>query len=360
MAGSQVNLAEAWVVYAITAEEALRMYNVKTIVPVNIDPTIFRVPYAEHWTPESYEITVGNNPASWKVGEEWVKLQGVNDFGVVPFVVIPHIRVAGLHGKSHIDGNEGLMAEWNARVADVGDVIAAGAQFITTLSGNVTATVENIIPGVKTIRLGGGMPGADTPEMEKLDLGDLNPTSLDFLRELDKYMLRAFKLSDVVFGEDEGSQRSALTLAFRMFPLTTHISLERYSWEAAMNHVARIIVRMVLTKSDIIKAVDPDGIAAKINDSHRFHKFTVDWHPMAPRDREQMVNEQVLRSQAGLIAPETSFAAFGDIRDFEREMEKIIEWRERLSQIDAKAMADTAMDPEVDVAGPSATSELEE
>lgn len=60
---------------------------------------------------------------------------------------------------------------------------------------------------------------------------------------------------------------------------------------------------------------------------------------MIPRDREQQVNEIILRFQAGLISPERALQMFGDIEYIPEEIEQIREWllfQSRLGTADVK------------------------
>jgi hypothetical protein len=46
----------------------------------------------------------------------------------------------------------------------------------------------------------------------------------------------------VADGEDEGSQRSAATLTVRMWPLISHVELERINWTTGLTKLAFIIL----------------------------------------------------------------------------------------------------------------------
>ena len=60
----------------------------------------------------------------------------------------------------------------------------------------------------------------------------------------------------MLYGVDEGSQRSALTLVLRVLSLVVHIRQERTLWTAGLGQVAQVIMTVAPEKD--IEAVRPD------------------------------------------------------------------------------------------------------
>ena len=81
-------------------------------------------------------------------------MAGVNPFGVVPMVYIPHIRTKGFYGESMIDGLEGIVKEINLRAGDYGDAVSEDAHVWLAMR-NVNGTPRTIeaAPGLKVVDL---------------------------------------------------------------------------------------------------------------------------------------------------------------------------------------------------------------
>jgi hypothetical protein len=65
-----------------------------------------------------------------------------------------------------------------------------------------------------------------------------------------------------------------------------------------------------------------------------------DWAPILPRDREQEVNEIILRVNSSLMSPETALKRLADIRDVKTEMNLIKAWMEYQAQVQAPVQND--------------------
>jgi hypothetical protein len=152
----------------------------------------------------------------------------------------------------------------------------------------------------------------------------------------------------VADGEDEGSQRSALTLAFRMWPLTSHVRAERNYWSEGLNLVNEMILMILDAKNPM--RVSTDGVDTsllKINQTHLGHLKRQEWAPMIPRDREALVNELILRSGANHISLESALGSYGDIDDIQEEIKRIVAWMEHQSVVVAdQPETDTEEDAE--------------
>ncbi len=87
------DMREGWIARQISSIEAYS-YGVK--LATNDPHKIYW--YVEHWTRDNYEISI-NQETLVMGGQE---MKGVNPFGVVPIVYIPHIRDVGFLGQSII------------------------------------------------------------------------------------------------------------------------------------------------------------------------------------------------------------------------------------------------------------------
>jgi hypothetical protein len=174
-------------------------------------------------------------------------------------------------------------------------------------------------------------------------------------------LLREANLSEIFFGKDEGSQRSALTLAFRMLPTTSHIRAERTLWEIGLNTLATMILLAIVRHPELRKAALREGVDVPA-DFRRNFRIHQEWSSMVPRDREQMVNEIILRRQTDLISPQRAIEKFGDVDNVEDEIEQIKKWLEEIAEIQAKFAVKPGQDgkgAQTSVLTPVASSGLE-
>lgn len=280
-------LMEAFVTFPMPSMEAKRLYGVQPNQP--------SVLYQEHWLPDQYEISIDGSVVS----------SGVPPGRIVPFVYVP--RLAPLdtdYGEPVAVDVLRIQNEINARMGDVGDAV--------NQETHRDVYVSNIPGGARAIRrhgrfvdLGLGW-GNMEPSVHDVDRGkvpagamDLNAALLDFLR----YTAHT---PSIAFGEDEGSQRSALTLTTRMWPLvqaaktTRGIIQERFT-----DLFARSMGIARMNGVDIAKSAD-------------FYQPV--FPPMLPKDREQIVMEVVQLSAAQLISPERALALL-DVPEGERASE---------------------------------------
>jgi hypothetical protein len=316
------NLLEAYVVYRIPASAAAQQYGVKTTSTTGF------VIYVEHWTRDRYSVFLDGVPLTTNINNvKFTFKDVVNPFGFVPFVYIPHMREGSFWGSSICEDLTGLTREYNARLADIGDNMhdtVHREMYVRNLSQdpvpkklNERVTATNI----------GNTNGAtkEPPEVFAIDPVALPQSATDFAdKTLWTQTLRQGDVSDVAYGEDEGSQRSALTLAFRMWPSTAHARMERTYWTEGLNHLARMIIKMIVCKADD-PAIKKLGVDIPEDWQHRV-KFAQDWLPMIPRDREQLVNEVILLFQSGLMSPQRALHVLGGVDYVDDEISQIMEW----------------------------------
>ncbi|HRF96234.1 MAG TPA: phage portal protein, partial [Aggregatilineales bacterium] len=310
------NLLEAYVVYYVEETEAKNLYGVEGT----------RILYVEHWTPKKVTIRVGNKSI----------MDAPNPFGFVPFVYIPKSREGDFFGPSIVDDIEALVKEFNSRMANIGDTIRRNSQlnrFVTNLHDK---TVKRVVFDRNQYFYDLGVqPNYSDAKTEMITEPPVNmPDSLvSWTQSLWTQLLRDSSLAPIVFGEDEGSQRSALTLAFRMWPLTSQVDIQRAYWDEGLTVISKMIIRMILIKMP--KGINFGGERVVLPpDILRRVTFTHIWNPKIPRDREQSVNEAILMLQAGAIDPYTFHEMVGDIRDIDDVIERIISWKKRLAEFE--------------------------
>jgi len=317
-------LREAWIVKPISQEEA------KDNGYTGGFSSDFEVPWlVKHWTKSTYEAWVNNQPVRrWADApvNAWVPVSAPNTLGFVPVVYIPHIRVDGFYGENMFDHVKGILKELNLRVADYGDAVNTDAHaYMGMRNVNGAPDVMQIAPNLNVVNVGSslGIGGNDAVP----DLWDLRKEraseSMSNLVEMlfDQYRRDVF-IPRVADGEDEGSQRSGLTLAMRMLSLLWHTQTERVFWTTGLNLLTRMVLRTLADKAP------ESGISIR----HATLRVKQDWSPVLPRDREMLVNEVVARMGAKLGSPETLFNILGDIQDSDDEIKRIVEFQKKITE----------------------------
>jgi hypothetical protein len=322
--GNMWRLREAWIIRAVSLEEATNVHGV--YFEEEVDETELWL--VEHYSILDYEAHINGVPVKRKLANgDWRGVSGPHPWGFIPLVYIPHIRVNGFYGETFIPLVQGLIREINLRIADYGDAVTVDAHTLLGMRNvNGSPTVENIIPGAKTVNLGTNpnITGQDSePDLFEITKAKAS-TSMESLVELLYDFYRRFaKVPKVVDGEDEGSQRSGLTLAIRMIALTAHTDTERIFWSTGLDLLNRMLTRMMFVKKI-------EGIEKK----HLQMRIKQEWSPVLPRDREMLVNEAVSLMSAKLGSPERLLEVLG-VDDIPEEKKLILDFLKELSEMEA-------------------------
>jgi len=336
MAGDEVRLEQAWIVKAISPYEANRLYGMEF-------PEDELVYYVEYWTPDEYEITLnGKIITSSKVDPdsgERLPYAGKNRWKSVPVTYVPHIRTNDFYGDSLISTNvQGIVEELNARVADYGDAVTDDAHkyhVITGTSGR--PDVYELAPGMRVIQLPvtPAITGKETEgNMDVLGTGAASSAMLGLTDELYDHFRREAFVPAVADGEDEGSQRSSLTLAIRMWPLFSHTSMERVFWGDALS----IVDGMLLSMSSTL----PSEFSARDWKKMLDMRIERNWSPVLPKDREVFINELVSRASTKLGSLKHLLSLIDDVEDPDGEYEEIKKQLQEFADIDTQIQQERA------------------
>jgi len=310
-------LLEAFVCFELSSLQARSMFGIDT----DIDPSV----YQEHYSQDMYDITVNGNTVMWRDTMQ----SGTPPGGFVPYTYIPHIRAGDFYGISLLDRKLGLAKEINSRMADVGDIVSENAKQLPAIGNCRQPSVRTLSEGISLLDLGNQYPGVpEGPWIKYPASVQANSATVSWTADLLNTARTEAYTPPVCYGIDEGSQRSALTLALRMIPLIVHIRQERSHWSSGLAQVAK----QVLTLAAINGAGD-----FSLDDVHNCRVWT-DWAPILPRDRETEVNEVLMQTQANLLSPQSAIARLGTIDDIKTEMNLIKEWMEYTAETEAKGM----------------------
>jgi hypothetical protein len=225
-----------------------------------------------------------------------------------------------------------LVKEEAARIADVGDATNEESHGILAMR-NVQGmpSYAKLPDGQKVLNLGsvrGITSNESQPDLFVVKRSQAQQVMMELVRELHKFFRREASLPGVADGEDEGSQRSALTLTTRMWPLVAHAKQERVFWSTGLAVLNRIALHMMATKGHFAITKEMAKLRVKTK-----------WFPILPRDREQLLNEVVNRIVNGLGSPKHLLKMLGDVEDVDQEYEDILEFMEEKSKRATKAFS---------------------
>jgi hypothetical protein len=310
--GDQYRLEEAWVVKNIRPKDAAR-YGVDI-------PDGQPAYWVEKHDQDKFKITINNKLIKFTKNGVDFSGEGENPWdGIVPMVYIPHIKTGNFYGQNNIDHLKGIVKEINLRFADFGDAVNSDAHSAVAVRNTQgTPRVSHLTNGLEVIDLGsavgitGNEPDPDMLEVRKAMASAPMDTMLKSL--YDQYRRDAAHPA-VADGEDEGSQRSAATLVARMWPLTSHINMERINWTGGLDWLTVMALRMMKIKG-----------VGEITQDHLDMRVTQAWAPILPKDREQFINELTNRVSANLGSMEHLLEMTGDTEDVDDEMRRIKAW----------------------------------
>lgn len=309
------DLIECYVAYYISPEECEITYKVD---PKDLD----RVPYIEHWTKDSYEITVnGKVPQLVRTlplsgNKMQYPLSGMNIWNVVPYVYNPHqSRGSRFFGLSHVPSVIGLVKEYNSRMADRGDKVKAQAldQYVLRNASTSGVKVRNISADFPPLLdIGQALPGSSKePDLFLMERSGMTATGgAEYTDDIWELICHDTDTPGAAFGEQEGSQRSGATMEIRLAPLKDHITRERIYTTQAYNRINQI-VSLMLVKGRMAD----EGILQM--------RPSVDWEEILPRERIDKVNEMVTRKSVDLVSTRQALLSLKKGEDVDQHLKEI-------------------------------------
>lgn len=299
------SLKNCWIVRPISYDEA------KSFGVDNGQNNVYW--YTENWTKDNYIIRINKDV----IRVDGHSLQGKNPFSVIPYVYIPHIRTTSFYGESLItDTVKGIIKEINLRMADIGDAISEDSHTLTYIR-NVKGGVQvQKIGGTQTVYNLGSRQSIGTndpePSMGTLPKQSVSEPMLAFMDRLMNLYRREVFHPGVADGEDEGSQRSSLTLTTRMWPLVSHIKMERQNFSDGLKILLQTAMKMMIIKG--INEISKEDLDINI---------TISWSPMLSKDRDALINEIAIRREHKIGSQKHMIELLEDVEDVDEEIELI-------------------------------------
>jgi hypothetical protein len=287
------NVLECFIAYQIDGYAARRRFHVE--IPDDQSVHIVR----EHWTPHFVNVTVGDQEAFWDAGHQF-SMCGPNPFrdprtglGIIPVEYFPRDRAGSFYGIPLGKDARRMQDGYNEKMADLGDAVLEATHQYKFLRGRHQGKkgLEHLTrTGLND--LGMAAPGqTKEPDVFTVTGGNIPPGTTEWIESLLVLTRASMFTPPVAYGQDEGSQRSALTLAFRMWPLSSAVRATRGYWGDSFRSLHR---------KALVVAANKGGY--NITDRMAEYDTLPVWSAMLPRDREGEVNEAVTRKAQGLIS----------------------------------------------------------
>jgi hypothetical protein len=295
------------------------------------------VTVVEHWTKTTHSLYVNGEPVTVEYKDKYSEFthkitydsNNPNPFGFVPYVYIPHLREGSFYGMSPIDDIFGLLREYNWSVANAGDVLrnyAKRNRFGTDISPEARGRVIDKKLHVYDLGETDHVSKA-TPKIMTEDIPSISAEIAGVPENVWRQILRDACLSPILFGEDEGTQRTGEALNVMMLPATMHSDIERAYWTTGLNILSKMVIRMMRAKLNnrrIAKYVNKNHITRERLDFWEQEcTITHRYRPAIMRERDLLVNEVVLKRQAGLVSLRLALQQLGDTDDIEGLLEEI-------------------------------------
>jgi hypothetical protein len=179
--------------------------------------------------------------------------------------------------------------------------------------------------------LGSNVSGQEPPEVGVIPAQPEPSSTFHFVNFLLDMTRQSSFTSPVAFGEDEGSQRSGVTLTLRLWPLLQQVKTTRIYWHTQLVALHSMILAMAKFR-DIGNRYD-----SRLAD----YVVVPNFYDLVPQDRQLLIDEIVRRAEQDLISPEEAIARFGVKAGTEQEeLERIKKWMVFKAEQQAKAQPD--------------------
>lgn len=313
-------IVEALIAYNMDRGSAREIFgtvgNPNYMIPTSLLDPGFAIVW-ERWTDDQFQLVVDDQVIQDRPNPYMAvpELDGSDATGFLPIVHIPNLGINGeFFGFGDAEAIFEIQDELNMRIADFGDIINYNAHPITL--------VKNYFGRFEDLRTGPDMVWNMGREGEAsyLEWSGAMPAVMQYLELLMTVLFDTASLTPTSFGRAEQSQASGSALVMQMLPIVEQVRRKRAIWSARIKHLAR---RLILLES---MALGQAAFQARYGFSKQALKdfeITPQWAPILPRDRADIVNENVALLVNKARSIETALKELGT-DDPEAEREKII------------------------------------
>lgn len=331
-------LFEAYVTYRVSGAAAKQKFGPLSAKQEKAGYVI----YTQHWTRETYGEYIDGQPLvntyagvfNTKIIE--IQHERPNPFGFVPLVYIPRMRSGAFMGDPITPEIVGLMAEYNSRYGDLGDIVDQSAQNMWQGSNMASNPVwDKLADGTPFLNLGSKQPGpySENPTFEPKRPEQLSESTLKYPQQLRTDMYRESMTSPVTFGDDPGGgQRSGETLLIRMFPTLAMADASRAFADPGIRRMEQYVLLAIAR----LKLKIP-GVAKFEESDVSLLDITHVWNPSIPRDDDKDTNRRVTEVGGSTMSIYDAVAGRSDVEDVDREVARIWDDKERLAKMAAAA-----------------------
>jgi hypothetical protein len=170
--------------------------------------------------------------------------------------------------------------------------------------------------------LGIGMGGRE-PKAGVLDTRGNYNEAMEYVKEVERFGRTSVSLPPIAFGEDEGSQRSSLTLLVRYMPLIQEVKRMRLHWGDGLSEWAKRVLYYAAMHN-------VEG-ARFTSDEINGHQIDVNWSDILPSSVEDTVNQWSVRIAGGFGTPEEAYRELGHPEPAEAA-EKALKYQEEVAK----------------------------
>jgi hypothetical protein len=259
----------------------------------------------QRWSPTSFQLWVDdvmriNIPNPYMPWDSDGNLYP----GLLPFVHIPNMQGGSeFWGYGDAESVLYLNDEINRRLADTGDIVSNHAHPIITLQ-KFSGDVNDLPVGPDSV-WDLGREGV----AERLEGRGVHPQVMDYIEKIEEVMMETANMPKAAFGHQKGgtSHQSGIATAMALMPVVERSKEKRIRW----THGLRRLWRMTLYVMSVRDPMMLEQYGFTYNDTLQFNIEPV-WADILPKDRLELVNENVARGANMQISIPTALASYGE------------------------------------------------
>jgi hypothetical protein len=297
----------------------------------------------EYWDRNEYVVAIGEGDKTVVARDpNGIPYRGQNPFrnpvtnrGIIPFFYIPRQRSGGFFGDSLAYELMGIQDELNKTLGDQGDALGRATHVnfgISDYTGEQSSEDVIRIPISGAFNMGRTKPGSTPAKVHDFPAAKIPPETPAFTDRILQISEVASGLTPAARGGTDGN--SALAMALQMLPTTNMVDSTRSFWQWAItgaNGINKALMSIwhVKAKSGIVPPVS----VPMFNLSQ-----DLEWNPVIPRDRIEVIDEVVRLATANAVSPREWLKRLGDIENLDEEYDDLLEylaWRAKMEAAQA-------------------------